>query len=275
MKDMDNVFTNKEELEYPLETDLVNIKVLNNNTRLLDEKKADISDIEVSLQGVAKERSEYSIENKVKEIENKLILLEEKEKLKNWTLLPNLKSNAVGINNSGSRALVEVSGKGHLVYCVFGNLVNGTAGSQSYKVEIDGKVIFDTKVNFSNTYIDRHPKVSHVGIVNTCVYTYLDSVFKNALLIPILQTNGVPYKICLTAPKEAIKPLGTNKHTVSNNSYRIGNYSTDNEFYVPLQVRLDEPLRFEKSLKITYYDTQGLTTSGNTLACNYVYNLDE
>ena len=27
MKDMDNVFTNKEELEYPLETDLVNIKV--------------------------------------------------------------------------------------------------------------------------------------------------------------------------------------------------------------------------------------------------------
>ena len=110
MKDMDNVFTNKEELEYPLETDLVNIKVLNNNTRLLDEKKADISDIEVSLQGVAKERSEYSIENKVKEIENKLILLEEKEKLKNWLSSPSTIIKTTQLNNINDKIIVEITG---------------------------------------------------------------------------------------------------------------------------------------------------------------------
>ncbi len=35
----DDKFTNKGELEYSLENDLVNVKVLNNNTKLLDEKK--------------------------------------------------------------------------------------------------------------------------------------------------------------------------------------------------------------------------------------------
>ena len=69
----DNKFTNKEELEYPTEDDFVDVKVLNNNTRLLSEKKADIADIEVSLQGVAKERTEYSIEDKVKGLETKII----------------------------------------------------------------------------------------------------------------------------------------------------------------------------------------------------------
>ena len=56
-----NKFTNKQELEYPTEEDFVDVKVLNNNTRLLSEQKADIADIEVRLQGLAKERSEYSI----------------------------------------------------------------------------------------------------------------------------------------------------------------------------------------------------------------------
>ena len=66
----DDKFTNKEEIEYPLETDIVNIKVLNNNTKLLDEKKVNICDIQESLQGIAKETSQYNIENKIKQVEN-------------------------------------------------------------------------------------------------------------------------------------------------------------------------------------------------------------
>ncbi len=68
--DEDDKFTNKEEIEYPLETDIVNIKVLNNNTKLLDEKKVNISDIQENLQGIAKETSKYNIENKIKQVEN-------------------------------------------------------------------------------------------------------------------------------------------------------------------------------------------------------------
>lgn len=80
---------------YPKKTDYVDIDVLNNNTKILDEKKlekSDLSDIakentsqriedkvsglesklNSSLSGVAKERSAYNIENKVDSLESKL-----------------------------------------------------------------------------------------------------------------------------------------------------------------------------------------------------------
>lgn len=117
-----NTFTNEDEIRYPTEDDLVDIKVLNNNIRLLDETKAGGTDLEnvarettpknienivkatqsttstinsnvsnikstvdtinsnvnninsnisSNLQGVAKERSQYSIEDKTKEISTK------------------------------------------------------------------------------------------------------------------------------------------------------------------------------------------------------------
>lgn len=67
----DEKFTNNSELEYPKEDDYVNIKVLNNNTRLLDEQKANVGDIQNALVGVAKESSEKNIENIVKDVQAK------------------------------------------------------------------------------------------------------------------------------------------------------------------------------------------------------------
>ena len=58
----ENKFTNESELEYPTEEDFIDIKVLNNNTRLLNEKKVDIESIE----NVARESTPMAIENAVK-----------------------------------------------------------------------------------------------------------------------------------------------------------------------------------------------------------------
>ena len=62
----DNTFTNEDEIRYPTEDDLVDIKVLNNNIRLLDEQKIGGAD----LQNVAKETSPKNIENIVKATQN-------------------------------------------------------------------------------------------------------------------------------------------------------------------------------------------------------------
>ena len=62
----DNTFTNEDEIRYPTEDDLVDIKVLNNNIRLLDEQKAGGAD----LQNVAKETTPKNIENIVKNIQS-------------------------------------------------------------------------------------------------------------------------------------------------------------------------------------------------------------
>lgn len=69
----DDKFTNKEQLEYPLETDIVNIKVLNNNTKLLDEKISQMTgNIGNNLRNIAQESSPKYIENQVKKIDTVL-----------------------------------------------------------------------------------------------------------------------------------------------------------------------------------------------------------
>lgn len=64
----DDQFTNRDELEYPLEDDFINIKVLNNNIKLLNEKKASISNLE----DTARETQKLIIENTVKSIDRKV-----------------------------------------------------------------------------------------------------------------------------------------------------------------------------------------------------------
>lgn len=65
-RSVDNTFTNENEIRYPTEDDFVDIKVLNNNIRLLDEQKVGGTD----LQNVAKETTPKNIENIVKATQN-------------------------------------------------------------------------------------------------------------------------------------------------------------------------------------------------------------
>ena len=147
-------FTNKSDIEYPLEEDFVGIKVLNNNTRLLDEKKANINDIENRLQRVAKESSEYSIEDKIKNIETKVKNIE--DKIKNieepLSTLPNRKCIHIVDNNNITATRKEyfsVDGKsGNLVmldawFSTYTNEGGYIFKNTRLEIEIDGQNIYD------------------------------------------------------------------------------------------------------------------------------------
>lgn len=62
----DDIFTNLDYLEYPLLEDEVDVRVLNNNTRLLASQQFDTS----VLDGIAKETSPYKIENAILDLKS-------------------------------------------------------------------------------------------------------------------------------------------------------------------------------------------------------------
>lgn len=149
----DNKFTNKEELEYPTEDDFVDVKVLNNNTRLLSEQKADIDDIEVSLQGVAKERTEYSIEDKVKSLEQKILNIEEYIP----KLYYNLRGNRGNVGGSSKpfnidrkNLIFSITGSGELLHSLVWINHFADKGNLNFKTEliVDGKTV--SLNNFKN-----------------------------------------------------------------------------------------------------------------------------
>lgn len=64
----ENIFTNKNEIEYPSIDSYVDIKTLNNNTKILNENKIDkngLGEIKDKLYEVVKEKIAYNVEEKV------------------------------------------------------------------------------------------------------------------------------------------------------------------------------------------------------------------
>lgn len=185
-KNIDDKFTNKEELEYPSEKDIVDIKVLNNNTKLLDNKKADISSIETALQGISKERSEYSIEDKVKELDKKFQAFEEAERKKKWLSLPNLKTNEFYRKNEHSSftelEIINVQGSGYFILAISTIIDSITHNSKKlqFKIQIDEEIIYDVTINDNHT-----PEYGHssrqweLGIVNDVEYTSFTQLGNN------------------------------------------------------------------------------------------------
>ena len=193
---MDRQFTNKEELEYPTEDDFVDVKVLNNNTKILSEKKANIdsltdvaresepraienavksikNDVSQNLQGVAKERSTYSIEDKVKELDRKVQYLEEREKGRCWPELPNKKFSYIQKNFSGTTkeyTFLEVNGNGNLIFAIANIVVANGVGKVEFKISIDDNTIFHTEIDFTN-YTGR---TVYLGILNNDFITSYD-----------------------------------------------------------------------------------------------------
>lgn len=133
-----NKFTNKQELEYPTEEDFVDVKVLNNNTRILSKQKADIADIEVSLQGLAKERSEYSIEDKVKNLEDNISKFY-------YDLTQMVVSKQISnISTSQEILLGEITGEGELIHCYLDFQGIGSSSVDTptfkFKIVVDGQI---------------------------------------------------------------------------------------------------------------------------------------
>lgn len=183
----DNKFTNSGSIQYPLETDVVDVKVLNNNTRLLDEKKLEVKDLtsvakeETSQQiltninnidgqvsnnlvGVAKETTPKNIENQIAELKDAYDggigwFGAENTKI----VQTSWKIGNMAVNSLKSRELVSIGGSGKFIgACVnFSGIgvddeIKGTVGKHtSIRLEIkDGtKVLFD--LSFKRVFMER------------------------------------------------------------------------------------------------------------------------
>lgn len=217
-----------------------------------------------------------SLGDRIEEIKEELKRLEEKEKLKNWLSSPSTIIKTTQLNNINDKMIVEITGSGYLAICLFNNLIHGTAGTQSYKVEIDDEIVFDTKVNFRNSWETgdgMSGKVSQIGIFNSSFYTYIENEDKLGMSIPILNC-GKPFII--GSNLDRLKPLSSTKNTVSNTDGLIKASVQYHAYYVPVGIKIENLLRFEKKLKISTYDTQGMSyTNQGAINCLCAYQLDE
>lgn len=244
----DDVFTNQQSLQYPTEDDFVDIKVLNNNTKILNETKADISslldvakettpknieniaknvqsttnaintnitnikntvntinsnvnninsNVGSNLQQVAKERSQYSIEDKVKQIEESLNILKANIiDRKKWFNYPNLRAIPIthkNVNNDYT-LISSVTGSGHLLCAFFGETFVSKSQNTQYKeeakkvgikIEIDGQVAFH--VEFDPT--DKHP------FQNKNTYSFIGIMAHNDSNLDFISTEVKPYYV--------------------------------------------------------------------------------
>lgn len=103
---MDNEnFTNDEDIKYPELDDFVDVRVLNNNTKLLDEKKVDLVQfnelVSDNLDGVAKESSAYNIEDGINNIKSTASNIEDG--------VNNIKTTASTINSNVNTINTNVS----------------------------------------------------------------------------------------------------------------------------------------------------------------------
>ena len=281
----DKQFTNKEELEYPTEDDFVDVKVLNNNTKILSEKKADIdslldvaresepkaienavknikNDVSQNLQGVAKERSTYSIENKVTELERKIQYLEDKEKRKNWASLPNIKFldlYAMKFSDfSNSKELLNITGSGDLIMVMLD--LNSNTGKVDFKIEIDGEPIYDVNINLTGA---KTPV--RLGLLNENCNNNV-AVLGDELRprVQLLNTSTRYFNLQTYLLKQQCRWTTLSKQ---KKYLRVSDFHYLNQGIAPATVLLETPIKFTKNLKISIADNNTVTDSSNFYIC--------
>ena len=116
-------------------------------------------------------------------------------------------------------------------------------------------------------------KLSQIGIFNYSFYTYTENEDALGISIPIL-SYGKPYII--GSNLDRLKSLGGVKNTVYNTEGLIKTKAQYHAYYVPVGIKIENLLRFEKKLKISTYDTQGMSyTNQGAINCLCAYQLDE
>ena len=266
----DDRFTNKEELEYSLENDLVNVKVLNNNTKLLDEKKADITslnnvarestpmaienavknisnDVSQNLQGVAKERSEYSIEDRVKNLEDNIPKYY-------YDLHYNYigkQVSSVPLNNE--ILLSEATGQGELVHCFLGFSGTGTDNNDrpayKFKIVIDGEVkLFHTvylmgKVNYPKAGFFSYTNISHYEADYTRDYQNRYRYYPYSYL-PIIRKNGSSYE---TGMGVVVYPRNYIMHPLSSKEKKL--YVNGDIIYTQGTIEM-KPIKYKNKVQV-------------------------
>lgn len=246
-----NKFTNKQELEYPTEEDFVDVKVLNNNTRLLSEQKADIADIEVSLQGVAKERTEYSIEDRIKNLEENIPKFYYDLYYNQVTKTPS------SLNINQETLFSQVTGEGELTHCYI--RISGTGSSAistptyRLKIVVDDEIKIFHKVHFSGSNplssVGFFSQINIVGYdsrnTNTtsskrCYpFIHLNSIIKNGSSYPA--TNEL-----LLAPRNyMMHPISSEEKLVYMNGMGNTEYCTQGTLEL-------NPIKYKRKMQVYF-----------------------
>lgn len=230
----DNTFTNEDEIRYPTEDDLVDIKVLNNNIRLLDETKAGGTDLKnvarettpkniengisnlkrtvdtinsnvnsinsnigSNLQGVAKERSQYSIEDKVKQIEEAVNSLKANiTERKKWINYPNLRAMPITHKNVNNdyTLISSVTGSGHLLCAFFGETFTAKSQNTQYKEETK-KVGIKIEIDGKVAFhVEFDPTNKH-PFENKVTYCLIGIMAQNDSYLDFISTEVKPYYV--------------------------------------------------------------------------------
>lgn len=159
-------FTNDVNIVYPTKDDLVEIEVLNNNTRLLERNKADINHIHN--QYVTK--SEFNnVTEDLTEIKNSLIKIQENSQ--NWHNLPNLNGKQIIraiSSNQGTDFLgvASVAGKGTLIYAIQQTDFDEGTTKAGIKIEIDEEIILNIAKEHTISE-SKYRYFNYLGLINT------------------------------------------------------------------------------------------------------------
>ena len=281
----DDKFTNKEELEYPTEDDFVDVKVLNNNTRLLSEQKADIDDIEVSLQGVAKERTEYSIEDKVKSLEQKILNIEEYIP----KLYYNLRGNRGNVGGSSKpfnidrkNLIFSITGSGELLHSLVWINHFADKGNLNFKTEliVDGKTV--SLNNFKNIPSSLYSSKSYYfyGYFSRVNITkgYITSKYYYPVSRSIMRGSSnnflTPVSVIFSFNDYGIFNISEEENQIST----YGGYDTSlHEFNEGCNITgtvSDLPIKFKKSVEF-YITPLGSNMTNVSFEMSYCYKLNE
>ena len=281
----DNKFTNKEELEYPTEDDFVDVKVLNNNTRLLSEKKADIDDIEVSLQGVAKERTEYSIEDKVKSLEQKILIIEEYIP----KLYYNLRGNRGNVGGSSKpfnidrkNLIFSITGSGELLHSLVWINHFADKGNLNFKTEliVDGKTV--SLNNFKNIPSSLYSSKSYYfyGYFSRANITkgYITSKYYYPVSRSIMRGSSnnylTPVSIVFAFNDYGIFSISEEENQISTyGGYDTSLHDASQGCNITGTVS-DLPIKFEKSVEF-YITPLGSNMTNVSFEMSYCYKLNE
>ena len=296
MKD-NKEFTMKESIVYPAGDDFVEVEVLNNNIRILDENKAEkihkhseyitSQILQDNLNGIAKEKSEYSIENMVQSlsteinnIKNEIIKL--KENNTNWQNLPNINFKQTFQPTSANqgknyRSIFEVHGKGTLIQAIQQTDFNVATTNACIKIEIDGSVI----LNIEKTHTVSESKYryfNYLGLINGQNLKVFNDSNYELLAVHNINFIGPGFSSDNIKPlRRALISPSLEKTFEFNSSFksfiRDSNIQSDNSVSSGKILNL-AGVKFNKSFKVSTYFNHNHTNDNLSLVVYTIYSID-
>ena len=205
------------------------------------------NDVSQNLQGVAKERSEYSIEDRVKILEDNLPKYY-------YDLHYNyIEKQVSSIPLNNEILLSEATGQGELVHCFLGFRGTGTANNDNpaykFKIVIDGEVkLFHTvylmgKVNYPKAGFFSYTNISHYESDYTKDYQNRYRYYPYSYL-PIIRKNGSSYE---TGMGVVVYPRNYIMHPLSSKEKKL--YVNGDLIYTQGTIEM-KPIKYKNKVQV-------------------------